>query len=83
MKHNRLATIGIIVAASLFGALAASAAPITSLGAPSTDASLVTKARYYCWRDYYGYKHCGYRRGYGYGGYGGGYGYGHRRSYRY
>jgi hypothetical protein len=56
MKPIRLATLGIVAAASLFGALAASAAPVTSLDAPRGATSLVTPVG--CWWAY-GVYHCG------------------------
>lgn len=78
MKPNRLATIGLIAAASLFGTLTASAAPVKSLGAPSSEASLVTQAGYACWWSY-GRKHCAWRGGHAYYHHP----YHHRRYYRY
>jgi hypothetical protein len=61
MKSIRLATLGIVAAASLFGALAASAAPVTSLDAPRGAASLVTPVG--CWWSY-GVYHCSGGGGY-------------------
>jgi hypothetical protein len=63
MKPIRLATLGIIAAASLFGAVAASAAPVSSPGVPQGATSLVTPVG--CWWAY-GVRHCRYV-GYGYG----------------
>jgi len=62
MKPIRLATLGMIAAASMFGALAASAAPVNSPGVPQGATSLVTPVG--CWWDSYGVRHCGYRYGY-------------------
>jgi hypothetical protein len=64
MKPIRLATLGIIAAASMFGALAASAAPVSSPGLPQGATSLVTPVG--CWWGPYGVRHCGYGYGYGY-----------------
>jgi hypothetical protein len=61
MKPIRLATIGIIAAGAMFGAVAASATPLPSLGTPAgSTASDVVKVGYYCWWSY-GVYHCGYR----------------------
>jgi hypothetical protein len=57
MKPIRLATLGIIAAASLFGAVGASAAPVTSLGSPQRAGAPVTPVG--CWWAY-GVRHCNY-----------------------
>jgi hypothetical protein len=71
MKPIRFATIGIVAAGAMFGAVAASAAPIPSLGNPAGDSSSnVVKVgcwwsygQYYCRHNYY---HHNYRRHYRY-----------------
>jgi hypothetical protein len=61
MTPIKLATVGIIAAGAMFGALTASAAPISSPGSLAQNgSSMVTPAGYYCWWSY-GYRHCGYR----------------------
>lgn len=62
MKPIRLACLGVIAAAGLFGALAASAAPAPSAGVPQLNSSLVTPVYYCCWWSY-GRKHCSYHCG--------------------
>ena len=61
MTPIKLATIGIIAAGAMFGALTASAAPIGSLGsiAQNDTSSMVTPAgyRYRCWWSY-GHRYC-------------------------
>lgn len=60
MTPVKLATIGIIAAGAMFGALTASAAPISSLGSiAQNDSSLVEQVgyRYKCWWSY-GHKYC-------------------------
>jgi anti-sigma factor RsiW len=50
MKPFRLATLGIIAAGAMFGALAASAAPMTSLGTlAGSNNSAVTPVHYCGW----------------------------------
>ena len=63
MKPIRLATLGIIAAASMFGAFAGSAAPVSSPGVPQGGTSLVTPVG--CWWAY-GVRHCRYGGYYGY-----------------
>ena len=61
MTPIKLATIGIIAAGAMFGALTASAAPISSPGTlAQTGHSTVIPAGYYCWWSY-GHRYCGYR----------------------
>jgi hypothetical protein len=61
MKPIRLATIGIIAAGALFGAAAASAAPLPAVGAlAGSAASDVVPAGYHCWWSY-GHRHCRWR----------------------
>jgi hypothetical protein len=60
MTPVKLATIGIIAAGATFGALTASAAPISSLGSiAQNDSSMVEPVgyRYKCWWSY-GHKYC-------------------------
>jgi hypothetical protein len=70
MKPIRLATMGLIAAGAMFGAVAASAAPLPSVGTlAGSAASEAVPAGYYCWWSY-GHRYCGYRHY-------------HRRYYRY
>ena len=76
MTPVKLATVGIIAAGAMFGALTASAAPISSLGSiAQNDSSLVEPVgyRYKCWWSY-GHRYCKrvYYRNYN-----------HHRYYRY
>jgi hypothetical protein len=75
MKPIRLATIGIIAAGAMCGAVAASAAPLPAVGtlAGSATSQVVPVG---CWYDYYGRYHC--RQQYGHRRY-----YHHRNYYRY
>jgi hypothetical protein len=60
MTPVKLATIGIIAAGATFGALTASAAPISSLGSMVQEGSSLAEQvayRYKCWWDY-GHKYC-------------------------
>jgi hypothetical protein len=60
MTPVKLATVGIIAAGAMFGALTASAAPIGSLGSiAKNDSSMVEQVgyRYRCWWSY-GHRYC-------------------------
>ncbi len=58
MKPVKLATLGLIAAASIFGAIAATAAPAPKPSLPEVNSSLVTPAYYYCCWWKYGKKYC-------------------------
>jgi hypothetical protein len=58
MTPIKLATVGIIAAGAMFGALTASAAPISSLGSiAQNDSSMVQQVGYRCWWSY-GHRYC-------------------------
>lgn len=58
MTPIKLATVGIIAAGAMFGALTASAAPISSLGPiAKNDSSMVQQVGYRCWWSY-GHRYC-------------------------
>ena len=56
MKPIKLATVGLIAAAGMFGALAATASPAPA-PLPEVNSSLVTPVYYCCWWSYW-YKKC-------------------------
>lgn len=60
MTPVKLATVGIIAAGAMFGALSASAAPISTLGSiAKSDSSMVEQVGYRnrCWYSY-GHRYC-------------------------
>jgi hypothetical protein len=60
MTPVNLATVGIIAAGAMFGALSASAAPISTLGSiAKSDSSMVEQVGYRnrCWYSY-GHRYC-------------------------